>query len=494
MQTAVDLVPVDDGSTGGDAPPAAGAPVRATIIGAGLAGSLLAIYLGRRGYAVNVCERRVDPRTVADDALERRSINLGLSHRGVYALSQVGLVDEVLAGAVRARGRVIHASDGRVSFQPYGAHENEVLYSISRSELNRALIRKAEECPGVRFHFGWRCEGLDKDAGTAVFRTADGREERVEADFVVGADGAFSTVRQLMHRGERANFEQEFLEWGYKELTLPALPGGGSAIELEALHIWPRGDCLIVSHPNPDGSHTVTLFLPFEGPRSFARLQTAAEVDAFFREVFPDLAKLVPDLAGEFLRHPVGTLVSTRTAPWHYGDRVVLVGDGCHAVYPFYGQGMNAAMEDCAVLDACLGRHPGDRGAAFREYQQARKRNTDALCELVKQNFVELRDTANQPAFVARKKVDLWLSRLLPGRWMPLYTMVVHTTMPYAEALDRHRRQERIRRWLGVDALLALTLPLLVGAQRAWRWLSARLRRPRLQVALPDPHASQGRP
>jgi kynurenine 3-monooxygenase len=446
---------------------------RVTIVGAGLAGSIMAVYLGRRGWEVDVYERRADPREVDGEALERRSINLGLSHRGIVALTRAGVLDRVLATSVKAKGRVIHASDGRVEFQPYGTDDRECLHSISRAELNRALIDRAVEYPGVRFHFGWRCESLDRDTGNAVFRDNDGNERAAEADFVVGADGAYSAVRQLMHRNERADFTQEFLPWGYKELTLPAGPDGRSPIELEAMHIWPRGDALGLTHPNPDGSHTVTIFLPWEGPRSFATLQTREEVQAFFEATFPDMVPLVPRLADEFLGHPTGTLVSTRTAPWHHAGRVVLVGDGVHAVYPFYGQGMNAAMEDCAVLDACLEASPDDRAAAFRAYQDARKANTDALCDLVKQNFNELRDTANQPAFLVRKKMDLWLSRLFPGRWMPLYSMVVHTTMPYAEALARHRRQERILSLLGVNALLAVTIPAVLGARRAVRGASA---------------------
>lgn len=442
---------------------------RVLIVGAGLAGSLAAVLLGRRGYRVDVLERRADPRATAASASEQRSINLGLSHRGITALRQAGVLDEVMRTAVRARGRVIHASDGRVEFQPYGTAEHEVLHSISRAELNRALIGRAESVPGVRFHFGAAVEGLDRDEGVVDWVDAGGAAHRARADFVVGADGAYSTVRAWMQRGLRADYAQEFLEWGYKELTLPAAPGGGSRVELEALHIWPRGDCLIVSHPNPDGSHTLTLFLPWEGERSFASLTTRDAVLAFFQELFPDLPPLAPALADEFFAHPTGSLVTTRTHPWHYRDRVVLVGDGCHAVYPFYGQGMNAALEDCLVLDDLLARHPGDRAAAFRAYQDARKRNTDALAELARQNFVELRDTANQPAFVARKRLDLLLSRAFPRRWMPLYTMVVHTTMPYAEAMERQRRQERLLRRLGVTALLSVALPAAAGARRLFR-------------------------
>ena len=439
---------------------------RALIVGAGPAGSLMAILLGRRGWQVQVYERRADPRPLADAAVERRSINLGLSHRGITALRTAGVLDEVMQTAVRAKGRVIHSTDGRTEFQPYGSNEAEILYSISRTALNRALISHAERLPNVAFHFGMRMDEMDRDAATAVFRTDDGREERVQADFIVGADGAYSTVRQWMHRNERADYAQEFLPWGYKELLIPPAPDGGSRIELEALHIWPRGEALIVSHPNRDGSHTVTVFMPFEGERSFASLTTETEVARFFGSVFPDLPGLVPDLAAEFLRHPTGTLVATRTAPWHHRDRCVLVGDGCHAVYPFFGQGMNAALEDCLVLDAALQRHGADRTAAFAAYQGARKESTDALLDLVKQNFDELRDTANQPTFVARKKVDLLLHRLLGDRWIPLYTMVVHTTMPYAEALRRHRRQEALLRRFGLHAVLGLALPVAVGLRR----------------------------
>jgi kynurenine 3-monooxygenase len=430
---------------------------RVLVVGAGPAGALAAILLGRRGWQVDVYERREDPRPMADAAVERRSINLGLSHRGITALREAGVLDEVMGPAVRARGRVIHASDGRLTFQPYGADEREILYSISRLALNRALISHAASLPGVRFHFGHRCESVDRERAEARFRDPDGREIRAGADLVVGADGAFSTVRQEMQAGTPSEHVQELLPWGYKELLIPPAPDGGSRIELEALHVWPRGDALIVTHPNRDGSHTVTVFLPLEGgPGSFAELTDPARVEAFFARVFPNLPPLVPELAREFLAHPTGTLVATRTAPWHHQDRVVLVGDACHAVYPFFGQGMNAALEDCLVLDRLLAEHGADRSAALRAYEEARRPNTDALLELVKDNFDELRSGADQPGFAARKKVDFLLHHFLRDRWIPLYTMVVHTTMPYAEALARQRRQERILRRLGVDAVLSL--------------------------------------
>jgi kynurenine 3-monooxygenase len=264
-----------------------------------------------------------------------------------------------------------------------------------------------------------------------------------------------------MQRGEPADYAREFFPMGYKEVRLPAGPDGTSRVFLEALHVWPRGDSFAVSHPNRDGSHTCTVFLAHQGgPRSFAALQDDDGVQAFFAGTFPDLLALVPDLLEQWRAHPQAALVATRTSMWHWRGRVVLVGDACHAVYPFYGQGMNAAMEDCLTLDRCLGRFPDDRAAALAEYQALRKENADALHTLVCRNGDELRDTSASPAYVIQKQVDVVLHRLFPERWQPPYAMVVHSTMPYAEALRRADRQARIRRLLGIDlAILAVVLP-----------------------------------
>jgi kynurenine 3-monooxygenase len=457
---------------------------KVTIIGVGPAGAAMAAYLGRRGWDVGVFERRRDQRADDGDG-GRRSINLGLSLRGLLALRDLGVEERMLAGAVRARGRVIHPLRGEPRFQPYGETEDECLWSISRRDLNAALIDRAGEHENVRFFFSHQFTGLEKESGTATFQDLEtGESVRVEADFVIGADGAYSAVRQRMQSGERADFVQEYLPWGYKEMRLPG-DGGKSRVYLEALHVWPRGDCVVVSHPNRDGSHTCTLFLPHEGEtRSFAALQSDEAVEAFFHETFPDLAGLVPDLAEQWRHHPEASLVSTRTSLWHWKDRVVLVGDGCHAVYPFYGQGMNAALEDCRTLDGCLERFPGNRAAAFAEYQRVRKENTDALHTLVCSNFVELRQTSASPVFVWQKKVDFVLHRLFPRHWLPPYTMVVHTTMPYAEALRRAQRQARIRRRLGIDLLIWMVLPFAAAfaavTRRAGMW-----RRPDATAAAP---------
>lgn len=420
------------------------------IVGGGPAGSLLALALAQQGYHVDLYERRSDPRR--ETQAEGRSINLGLSKRGIQALHMVGMLDRVLERSVTMRGRVIHSIDGTVRFQPYGKNSAEVLHSIDRNELNRMLLEEAAPYPSVKLHFEHKLVHADKQVRELEFDAA-GPRVKVRPQWVIGADGAFSTMRRELQRGERAEYHQEFLEWGYKELTLAAAPDGASKIELAALHVWPRSHCLIVSHANRNGSHTLTLFLPFEGEDSFATTQTAKDVVVLFTKYFPDLIPLLPDLVDQWMRHAPGSLITTRTAPWAFSDWAVLVGDACHAVYPFYGQGMNSAFEDCSVLILELNSH-SSRAAAFQKYELARRTHTDVLCELSKANFIELKQKVQSPWFLARKRLDLAIHRVLPKAWIPLYTMVAHTTIPYAEALARSRRQDRIL--LFSSALLAL--------------------------------------
>ncbi|WBB80947.1 NAD(P)/FAD-dependent oxidoreductase [Micromonospora sp. WMMD882] len=434
---------------------------RVVVVGAGLAGSLAALYLARRGYQVDVHERRPDPRSALTSP-EGRSINLGLSARGMRALDEVGLLADVLKRSVPMRGRVVHAPDGDVRFQPYGVREHEILHSVLREELIALVVDAAEAEPAVRFHFGSRLTRLDRDTATVeVAPTDGGPTTRVTADLVVGADGVFSTVRQHMQHGRRADYAQEFLPWGYRELTIPVGVDGRPRVRLEALHVWPGHEALMVAHPNRDGSLTCSLFTAHEGPVSFAALDSPEAVRAFFRQRFPDAEELMPDLVEEMTAHPVGHLVTVRTAPWRHADRVVLVGDAAHAVYPFYGQGMNSAFEDCLVLDGCLAAHP-DRAAALAAYEAARKPHTDVLAELSTANFVDLRDRVHRFGYTASAAADRVLSRLLPDRWASLYAMVSHTTTPYADALARARRQDRILRTAGAG--LAVTAGLAVAA------------------------------
>jgi kynurenine 3-monooxygenase len=436
---------------------------RIAIVGAGLAGPLLTLALAQQGFGVDVYERHPDPRRKIGNV--GRSINLGLSKRGIRALTAVGLLDTVLRRAVVMRGRVIHMPNGETRYQPYGKNSDEVLYSIDRNELACLLVDRAAQYPKVKLHFGHRLVGANKDEREIEFET-DGNRVVAHPKWVVGADGAFSSMRRELQRGERASYHQEYLEWGYKELTLAAHPNGSSVIEPTALHVWPRTHCLFVSHPNLDGTHTLTLFLPFDGEDSFATARTHAEAAALLAKYFPDLTAFLPGVLEEWTQHPIGALITTRTAPWAFGDWAVLIGDACHAVYPFYGQGMNSAFEDCCVLLSALAEHGKDTAAAFRDYEKARRKDTDVLCELSKANFVELRTKVRSPWFVARRRLDVALNRLWPGAWLPLYTMIAHSTIPYAVALARSRRQDRILLGTAFAMVVAVTIIVIYSLRR----------------------------
>ena len=425
------------------------------IVGAGLAGSLMAIYLARRGYALDVYERRPDIRT--EPAERGRSINMTIAERGLRALEEVGMLQQVLDITVTVKGRMVHEVNGAVNFQPYGKNESEVIHAVMRKDLNITLLNHAESFPNVKIHFSKQCVGLDKRARKlTVVDNEAGETLVIEPAFIIGADGTFSTTRQQMHRGERANYDQEFLERGYKELTIDPAPGGGWRLPKHALHVWPRGSCMLMCIANRDGSFTCTCVLPFEGDLSFASLRTEADVQNFLFGNFPDLMPLMPNAVQNFMHNRSSEFITTRTNLWHYKDLCTLLGDACHTVVPFYGQGMNAAFEDCSVLTRCIERHRKDLETAFREFQHLRKRHTDALATLSVENFVELRDRVRSPKLSAKKKVDLLLNNVMPEKWLPLYTMISHTTIPYADAVERANRQNRIARLFGVDLLLWL--------------------------------------
>lgn len=428
------------------------------IVGAGLAGTFLAILLGQRGFDVTVYDRRSPYRR--DTAGGGPSMNLGLSKRGITALTAIGLIDQIMAMTIPMRGRMIHTLDGKRKFQPYGKDDSQAIYAIKRDNLNIALMDAGDALPNVRFFFDKRCVRLDKECGTISFHDEQtGEQLSVTADLIVGADGIFSTVRQQMQRGERADYLQEFLDWGWKELTIPPAPDGVCKLEQNMFHLWPRGNCMIFAHPNLDGNFCCSCLLPFRGAPSFASLNDHDSVQAFFQTTFSDIVPLAPTLVDDFLNNPIVPLMSIRTSQWYYKDRVVLIGDACHAVFPFYAQGMNAAFEDGLILSECLDRHPHDWRSAFAEYQALRKRNTDALADMSRENFLELRDKVRSPLFRARKTLDTALSKLFPQAWMPLHAIVTHTTIPYAEALARSRRQETLVKWMGVGAaLLAIAL------------------------------------
>jgi kynurenine 3-monooxygenase len=426
------------------------------LIGSGLAGGLLAAYLGRRGDEVELYDRRADPR--AGNFIGGRSINLALSTRGIHALEQVGLARQVLEHAIPMRGRMIHHKTGELHFAPYDADPNKYINSIGRAELNSVVIKAALRHANVRVHFNHRCTGVDLDSATAqLIDTANDRQLTSSGDTVIGVDGAYSAVRESMQKrlyGFR--YDQSYLAHGYKELTIPPAIDRSWQMEKNALHIWPRKSFMMIALPNPDGSFTCTLFWEFEGARSFASVKDDEQVRRFFEEEFPDAVPLMPNLLDDFRENPTGSLVTIRCGPWYHRDKVLLLGDAAHAVVPFYGQGMNAAFEDCVVLDQCLTQFAGQRERAFAEYYRRRKRNADALADLAIQNFIEMRDKTASPVFRAKKKMDHLLERALPRMYLPLYTMVTFTRIPYADAARRAHRQDHVV--LGVLIVVVLTI------------------------------------
>jgi len=427
-----------------------------TIVGAGLAGTLLACALARAGHRVDVYEKRPDPRRREPE--HGRSINLALSVRGIDALREIGLAEEVLKNSILMRGRMIHSPTGELRFQRYGKDDSQALHSVSRAGLNLLLIEAAARYPSIRLFFEHKCVDVDPNSGKLEFMVSAGQATvEVSARLIVGADGAYSAVREKLQKQERFNYQQDYLSQGYKELTIPPGVGGAFQMEKHALHIWPRGSFMMIALPNRDGSFTCTLFWPFEGPNSFAVLRTPSAIESFFQQQFPDVVPLIPTLVDDFLHHPTGALVTIRCQPWHWGERVVLLGDACHAVVPFLGQGMNAAFEDCTVLFECLASY-GARRAALAAYEKLRKNHVDVLADLCIENYLEMRDRVGSRLFVLRKKFALLLYRLFPKWYVPLYVMIEFTRIPYADALRRARRQDWVVRGLVTVLLIALIL------------------------------------
>ena len=427
------------------------------LVGSGLAGGLLAAYLGRRGHDVDLYERRADPRE--GNIVGGRSINLAISTRGIHALEHIGIADEALQCAIPMRGRMIHDKSGALHLSPYDVDPKKCINSIGRAALNATVIEAAQRYSNVGVHFSHKCTDVNIDSAVAHLETANGAVT-ARSDAVIGVDGAFSAVRKSM-QSDIASFQydESYLAHGYKELAIPPAPDGSWRMEKNALHIWPRKSFMMIALPNQDGSFTCTLFWEFEGPRSFSTTKTDDDVARFFEEEFPDAVPLMPSLLHDFRNNPTGSLVTVRCAPWFYRDKVCLVGDAAHAVVPFYGQGMNAAFEDCVVLDECLQEFPEKRERAFSEYFRRRKENADALADLAIGNFIEMRDKTASKTFRARKKLDHLLEGTLPGVYLPLYTMVTFTRIPYAKAARRARMQDRVV--FGTLALLAFLIALL---------------------------------
>lgn len=410
------------------------------IAGAGLVGSLLSIYLIKHGYKVSVFERRPDMRQATND--RGRSINLALSNRGLRALEEVGLAEELKKVAIPMHGRTMHDKNGQLTFQPYGK-KGQYINSVSRSNLNIVLMNHAEWL-GVEFYFNQRIVSVDFDTTTLTLQPATSSPQLLSFDAIVGADGAFSAVRSSMQITDRFNYEQNYIAHGYKELLIPADAAGRFQLEKNTLHIWPRESFMLIALPNPDGSFTGTLFFPFEGTRSFSALKTKQEVDLFLKEMFPDAYVLMPSAATDFLSVPPSSLVTVKCFPWAK-NKTMLIGDAAHAIVPFFGQGMNAGFEDARVFNQLLTDHTNDWPRMFSQFQQMRKPHTDAIADLALDNFIEMRDLVANDDFLLRKKMEARLHELYPQKWIPLYSMVTfYEDISYAEAQRIGQKQKQI--------------------------------------------------
>ncbi|MDT0608428.1 FAD-dependent oxidoreductase [Croceitalea rosinachiae] len=415
-------------------------PKQIAIIGSGLVGSLLAIYLKRHGHYITVFDRRPDIRTVN---FSGRSINLAMSNRGWKSLKVVGIEEEVKKIAIPLDKRAMHLIDTPMYFQKYGK-EGEAIWSISRGILNRKMIDFAEEA-GVQFRFNEKVWDVNLPE-TKVFtgETEKSEWKEYKYDLIFGCDGAFSRVRHKMQRRSRFDYSQDFIDVGYKELTIPPNEDGTHKLDKNSFHIWPRGKFMLIAMPNLDGSFTCTLFLPFEGDVSFEKITTKKEAKDFFKTYFPNVRKEIENLTQDFFKNPTSAMVTMKCYPWTYWNKVALVGDSAHAIVPFYGQGMNAGFEDIYELNELILNHGDNWDTIFSMYQEKRKPNADAIAELSYRNFVEMSSKTAYPIFLLQKKIEKWFSKRHPDKWVPVYSRVTFSDRPYEEALKIGDNQEKI--------------------------------------------------
>ena len=413
------------------------------IVGAGLVGSLLAVYLSKAGYKVTIYERRSDIRKAEISA--GKSINLALSVRGWTALDAVGVGDEIRKIAIPMHGRVMHDLEGNLTYQPYGK-EGEAIYSVSRGKVNAAMMDIAEKYGKATIHYNHECQNVDLTNGIAFLKNSlTGEKIEVKADLIFAVDGAFSAVRfNSMQKLNRFNYSQNYIADGYRELLLPANEDGSYKLDKNALHIWPRGRFMMIALANEDGSFTCTLFMPHEGDKfAFDKLNSPEAVNTFFKTVFPDFYEMVPNVAEAWENHPLSNLAIIRCSPWTNG-KVALMGDAAHATVPFYGQGMNAGFEDCTVLSNLMKKHNENWEAIFEEYSRERKPDGDALQDLSLDNYYVMRDYVSDPEFLLRKKIEAKFSELYPKSWLPLYSQVTFSNIRYSVAYQQGKKQSDI--------------------------------------------------
>jgi kynurenine 3-monooxygenase len=432
---------------------------RYTVIGAGPVGTLMALMLANRGRSVRLIERRADPRTAPPE--RGRSINLAMAARGMLALEHAGLAGRVTPALMPMPGRMVHDGTGTPAFLRYGQNDHEIIYALSRERLNRILIDAAAECPGIELRFATRCLDVDVAAGTVALRDErDGRNYHESFDMLLGADGAGSAVRNALVARELVRAQEQPLDHDYKELIIPPADASGRyAFEPRALHIWPRGGYMLIALPNTDGTFTATLFLSRDGDPGFGRLRSDAAVTRFFDAQFPDAARAIPDLAGQFAAHPQGRLGTLYCHRWQVDGRLLLIGDAAHAIVPFHGQGLNCGFEDCRLLDRLLCEPGADdlrvRDALLQQFERERRADTDAIAAMALENYQEMRDTVRSPQFLRRQTLAAQLERAFPDRFIPRYSMVMfHPEIAYSEAQRRGLAQQRV-----LDALLSRAEP-----------------------------------
>ena len=407
-----------------------------TIIGGGLAGSLAAIYMAKRGFEVNLFERRSDMRKAK--AYQGRSINLALSTRGLHALEKIGLDKEILADAIPMYGRMMHSKTGELSYHPYGK-SGQAINSVSRGRLNLKLIELADELPNINIYFNSKCIDVDVNKATATFELEDGSIKIITSDRIIGTDGAFAASRGKLQTSERFNYSQHYLHVGYKELEIPAGENGKFMMEKNALHIWPRGSFMMIALPNPSGDFTCTLFMPYE---VFDSIKTKVDVTKFFNEEFADTVPMMPTLEDDYMKNPTSNLVTVRCYPWVKGDKLALAGDAAHAIVPFYGQGMNCSFEDIVVLDNMIEKYGDDWNTIFDEYQKERKPNADAIADLAVQNYYEMADKVGDKHFLHKKHIEQDLTELYPDKFKSQYELTTFSLSGYKYAWDQGQKND----------------------------------------------------
>jgi kynurenine 3-monooxygenase len=409
-----------------------------TIIGGGLAGSLAAIYMAKRGFEVNLFERRPDMRKT--NIYQGKSINLALSTRGLNALEKIGLDKEILADAIPMYGRMMHSKTGELSYHPYGK-QGQAINSVSRGRLNQKLIELADAFPNITIYFNSKCVDVDVNKTTATFELEDDSLKTITSDRILGTDGAFAATRSKLQTSERFNYSQSYLHVGYKELEIPEGENGQFMMEKNALHIWPRGSFMMIALPNPKGDFTCTLFMPFE---LFDNIKSKEDVAKFFHDEFPDAVPMMPTLVDDYMKNPTSNLVTVRCYPWVKGDKLALAGDAAHAVVPFYGQGMNCSFEDIVVLDNMIEKYGDDWNTIFDEYQKERKPNADAIADLAIQNYYEMADKVGDKHFLHKKHIEHELSELYPDKFKSQYELTTFSLSGYKYAWDMGKKNDAL--------------------------------------------------